>query len=119
MIPDPLKEWFADASKQAALTEHLNAPIFKEATTLLQTISVPRPDSVDRPSAEAITYAAFEQKRCAGFFSYLDHLWQLTEPPKIPPKRPEGYSDSYVRAWAIKQGFLTDDQPEEPAAAQS
>lgn len=117
MIPDPLKDWFADQSKQAALIEALSSPIFREATALLNTISLPKPDLVERASAEAITYAAMEQKRNAGFFSYLDHLWQLTEPPKMPPKRPEGYSDSYVKAWAIRQGYFADgEQTEEQQA---
>lgn len=113
MIPDPLKDWFADESKQSQLIEALNAPIFKEATALLNTISLPSPDFTDRPSAEAITHAANEHWRNAGFFSYLSHLWQLTEAPKAPPQKPDAYSNSYVTGWARARGYLIE-QPEEP-----
>lgn len=106
MIPDPLKDWYADKSKQTKLEEALRNPILQEAMALLQTISLPKPEFSTKSSAETITDAAMEQKRNAGFFSYPDHLWQLTEMPAQPPKPPEGYSESYVKSWAKRQGYL-------------
>jgi hypothetical protein len=114
MTPDPLKEWYADASKQTELRAVLESPILKEAMTLLQTVSLPRPDYVERASAEAITNAAMEFKRNTGFFSYPSELWQLTEKPEKPPERPSGYSDSYVKSWAKDHGMWEEfDQPEQ------
>jgi hypothetical protein len=108
MTPDPLKDWYADASKQTQLTEALNLPIVKEAMALLREIAIPRTDYTDRTSAEAITHSAMEQNRTAGFFSYPRELWELTEVPKKPPTRPEGYSDSHVKDWAKRQGMWQD-----------
>lgn len=114
MIPDPLKDWYADESKRVELEKALRLPIIQEAIVLLQTISLPKPEFSSKTSAERITDAAMEQHRSAGFFSYMDHLWQLTELPAAPPKPPEGYSESYVRDWAIKHGLLGDlDQTEQ------
>ena len=106
MIPDPLKEWFADASKQKELHTLLSSPIFKEAVALLTHISLPKPDFTTKSSAENITDSAMEYRRCTGFFSFPDHLWQLTEMPKLPPKTPEGYSESYVKDWARRKGHV-------------
>lgn len=112
MIPDPLKDWYADESKQRDLEAALRLPIVKEAVALLQTISLPKPEFSTKTSAERITDAAMEQHRNAGFFSYLDHLWQLTEKPQAPPKPPEGYSDSYVMDWARKHHHFLEAESE-------
>lgn len=113
MIPDPLKDWFADPSKQAKLIEILNEPVLKEAMALLQRISLPRSNFTDRTSAEAIAHAAMEQNRTVGFFNYPDELWNLTELPAQPPKMPAGYSDSHVMAWAIRNGRFAEIEPVE------
>lgn len=105
MIPNPLKDWYANPSNQQQLETALNLPVMRAAMALLRDIAIPKSDFTDRTSAEAITHAAMEQNRTAGFFTYPDELWQLTELPKQPPKRPEGYSDSHVRAWAKKEGL--------------
>lgn len=114
MIPNPLKDWYADASKQTELTEALSLPIMKEAMALLREISVPRSDFGDRPSAEAIAHSSMEQCRTAGFFSYPRELWELTELPKKPPQKPEGYSDSHVKDWAKRNGLLEEFEQEQP-----
>lgn len=116
MIPDPLKDWYADESKQKELDEVLRTPILQEAMLLLQTVSLPKPDFSTKSSAETITDAAMEQKRNAGFFSYPDHLWQLTEKPTAPVRAPEGYSESYVKAWAKRHGYLdvSEEQEQQP-----
>lgn len=105
MIPDPLKEWYANPQNMADLENALRAPILKEAMAVLRHIALPKSNFTDRTSAEAITHAAMEQNRNAGFFSYPDDLWQLTAPPAKPPTAPQGYSDSYVKAWAKARGL--------------
>lgn len=105
MIPDPLKDWYADESKRVELEQALRLPIVQEAMSLLRHICVPKTDFSGRSSAEAIAHAAMEQNRTAGLFSYEDELWQLTELPKEPPKPPEGYSEAHVLAWARKHGM--------------
>lgn len=114
MIPDPLKDWFANKADQDALIALLNSEIWQKAAALLHRIALPKTDYTDRTSAEAITHAAMEQTRTAGFFSFVDNLWELTEPPKRPPQSPQGYSDTYVKAWAKARGMWE----EEPAAEQ-
>lgn len=109
MIPDPLKDWYANARDQKDLEIALNLPIIQKAMAVLQRIALPKSDFSDRGSAETITHAAQEQNRTAGFFSYPDHLWQLTEPLISPPKTPAGYSDSYCIAWAKAHGMWEED----------
>jgi hypothetical protein len=108
MIPDPLKDWYADDSKQIALDQAMRQPIMQEAMALLQRICLPKTNFNDRASAEAIAHSSMEQCRTAGFFSYPDELWQLTEKPAAPPVRPEGYSEGYVKEWAKRRGYLED-----------
>lgn len=108
MIPDPLKDWYANPKNMADLESALNAPILCEAMVVLRYIGLPKSNFGDRTSAEAITHAAMEQTRNAGFFSYPDDLWLLTQPPAKPPVAPQGYSDSYVKAWAKRRGMWED-----------
>lgn len=105
---DPLKDWYADPSKQQQLKAALDLTIVKEAMALLQRVSLPRADFVVRSSADAITHAAMEQKRSVGFFSYPEELASLTEKPEKPPTMPEGYSDPYVIAYAKAHGMWDD-----------
>lgn len=114
MIPDPLKDWYANEADQKELIAALSLPIIQKAEAILRRIALPKTDFTDRTSAEAITHAAMEQTRTAGFFSYPDAMWELTEPPKRPPTTPQGYSDTYVKAWAKAHGMWED----EPATEQ-
>lgn len=108
MIPDPLKDWYANPKNMADLEAALRSPIIKEAMAVLRHIGLPKSNFTDRGSAEAITHAAMEQNRNAGFYTYPDDLWQLTSPPAKPPVAPQGYSDSYVKKWGMERGLWED-----------
>lgn len=117
MIPDPLRDWFSDKTKQARLEEILLDPVMKEAMALLQFVKLPVGDHGILPSAEEIGASALEHHRNRGFFAYPRELWNLTEKPAEPQKMPEPYSDSHVLDYALKQGFF--DKPQPAATTQS
>lgn len=113
MKHDPLKEWYADPTNLQQLEAVLKLPAIRKAFAVLEYVAQPRVDLVERSSADAITHDAMEQKRCQGFFSYTEHLYQLTEPLPQNPEKPVPYSDSYVLAYAKSKGLLVGDEVKE------
>lgn len=103
---DPLKDWYADVSNLQQLEAVLKNQAFRKAIEVLEFVARPRPDFTERSSADAITHQAMEHKRCEGFFSFVEHLYTLSEPLPVTAEKLQPYADDYVQAYARRKGML-------------
>lgn len=102
----PLEDWHADESNRNDLAHVLNLPVVKVAMSLLQWLNLPRHDHIERPSADAITFAAMERVRIEGFFDYAEQLLSLTEPPAPALQKPPPDSEEHVLEYAKSRGLI-------------
>lgn len=102
----PLEDWHADESNRLTLAELLGHDVMRRAILLLQWMNLPRQDHIERPSADAITFAAMERVRAEGFFSYAEQLSTLTVLPPADKEKPTPDSDEHVLEYAKRKGMI-------------